>query len=82
VEDRKDGLGRGFVRCLISDFGCATFQSAASETVETDAGDHTGKEKTANQDVDEEEQYNHYQPVQNDRQGLTFEVGTRYGQKR
>ncbi|KAF8936416.1 hypothetical protein BGZ47_009502 [Haplosporangium gracile] len=70
VQDRKDGKGRGFVQCLISDFGCATFQSASDTT--TDAVQHD--EETV---VDEDSQNTYYRPKHTRQQGLTFEVGTR-----
>ncbi|KAF9155133.1 hypothetical protein BG015_010927 [Linnemannia schmuckeri] len=70
VQDRKDGKGRGFVQCLISDFGCATFHFTSDTT--TDAVQHD-KEKV----VDEDSQHSYYRPEQKRQQGLTFEVGTR-----
>ncbi|KAG0373444.1 Cyclin-dependent kinase 20 [Mortierella sp. AD032] len=79
VQDRKDGKGRGFIQCLISDFGCATFQSA-SETTTTmadDANQHDGE--VAESETVEESDYRHhyYRPELRHQQGLTFEVGTR-----
>jgi hypothetical protein len=71
VQDRKDGKGRGFVQCLISDFGCATFDSAMDAT--TDAIQHVQGAA-----ADEDNQHDYYQPQQRQKQGLTFEVGTRY----
>lgn len=73
VQDRKDGKGRGIVQCLISDFGCATFNSASDTT--TDAVQNNDGATT-----DEHSQHNYYQPQQRQQKGLTFEVGTRYTQ--
>ncbi|KAG0288789.1 hypothetical protein BGZ96_007461 [Linnemannia gamsii] len=70
VQDRKDGKGRGLVQCLISDFGCATFDSG-SDTA-TDVIQHNGGAT-----ADEHSQHNYYQPQQRQQKGLTFEVGTR-----
>ncbi|KAF9093903.1 hypothetical protein BGX23_002740 [Mortierella sp. AD031] len=68
-----DGMGRGYVQCLISDFGCATFQS----TLEAADTEHRSKDGTESSVAEESDQHPYYQADQSYRQGLTFEVGTR-----
>ncbi|KAG0278396.1 hypothetical protein BGZ95_004090 [Linnemannia exigua] len=79
VQDRKDGMGRGFIQCLISDFGCATFNSA-SETTTTmadDAAQHDGEGNESEGVEESDYRHHYYRPEQRRQQGLTFEVGTR-----
>ncbi|KAF9125397.1 hypothetical protein BGW39_007430 [Mortierella sp. 14UC] len=80
VQDRRDGKGRGFVQCLISDFGCATFRSASETTSSTTASGASqhGGEGAESEAVEEGDYHSHYyRPELRNQQGLTFEVGTR-----
>ncbi|KAF9928673.1 Cyclin-dependent kinase 20 [Linnemannia zychae] len=74
VQDRKDGMGRGFFQCLISDFGCATFQPAPAAIATTEP---LTKEDTEDTATNENIHQSYYRPMQKRRQGLTFDVGTR-----
>ncbi|KAI8599479.1 kinase-like domain-containing protein [Dissophora ornata] len=70
----EEGSGRGFVRCLISDFGCATFHRPTA--AEGEAAAEEGNPETAGSSNASDQQPDYYssQPY---KQGLTFEVGTR-----
>jgi hypothetical protein len=75
-----DGMGRGFIQCLISDFGCATFHSVSETIAVTTTGDASQhyKEGTERGGVEEEvDHHSHYRPDFRNQKGLTFEVGTR-----
>jgi len=74
-----DGLDdEGWVQCMISDFGCATFHPSRTQTEKVGLEQDGQGARDPEPEKEEEQPVSHLEQLQSHQQpGLTFEVGTR-----